>query len=149
MKKVLLFFAFVLSFAFTQAQSEADMVKQIYRQEKEALVFEAMTMTESEKAIFAPIYKAYEGERQALASRRIDLLKNYAKNYSTLTNDNAASILKEWASINKSEAKLIDKYTKKVQKGMDATNALQFKMIELAISNTIRGNLLQELPLPK
>jgi hypothetical protein len=70
----------------------AELLRSDVRTQKVAIITEVMGFTESEDRAFWPIYRDYDLEMSKLADERVRLIRDYAANYETLTDERAASL---------------------------------------------------------
>ena len=139
----LLFISFV---NFGQTNEEIELIKEIFRMEKKAVVDAYLDLSEEDAAAFAPIYEEYEQARRTTAQRRIDLIQDYANKYATLTDEDADQLVKNFFSIQKESMALRKKYYKKVKKVLNAKAATTFLQIEEYIQTAIRMSLMEVIP---
>lgn len=146
--KLMLFVATMMcSVTFIQAQSmteEVDLLQSLYGMEKKELVSEFLG--ESVNANFWTVYDAYEMERKNLGKSRIDLLKNYAENYTQIKGDKADELVKMAESLSDKQNKLISSYTKKVRKVAGSEVAAQFYQIEQYLLSATRTEIFESIP---
>jgi hypothetical protein len=71
----------------------AELLRSDVRAEKVAILTEVMGFTEKEDAAFWPIYREYDLEMAKLGDERTALIAEYARNYSSLTDEVADSLV--------------------------------------------------------
>jgi len=69
------------------AQLRADAAKDV-----NAIIGASMNFTSDEAAKFWPLYKPYETQRKALMDERLAIIKEYAANYTTMSDVKAAKL---------------------------------------------------------
>ena len=92
MKKITLFLAalFLASFAYTQSnKEEIDLVQAAFGMDKKAIVADFVQLSDTQKDAFWVLYDEYETKRKDLGKERIELLKQYAEQYMTMTGEQA------------------------------------------------------------
>src|SRR5512139_2170705 len=94
------------------ATDEQILLKQV-NTDKKAVYAANLGLTEEESARFWPIYDEYEAKVKPLQDRLAANINNFAEKYDTLTEEDAAAILKEKMAIEKAREELKQKYTKK------------------------------------
>lgn len=114
--------------------------------EKKLMVENFMQLNDADAQKFWPIYNNYETERGDLTSRRIKVLKQYADQYSTLTDEQADVLMKDVFSIRKKDLALKQKYFNQIKKNMSAKTATSFYQLEEYIQTAIRYSLLEQIP---
>lgn len=149
MKKItLLFFALALGFA-TYAQSnkeEVDLYQAAFGMDKKAVVANFVHPTAAQKDAFWKLYDEYETQRKENGKKRIDLLKQYAEQYNTMTDEQADAWTNEVIKLQTATDKLIVTYYNKIKKVTSPIVATQFYQIENYILTTIRMEVLDKVP---
>jgi hypothetical protein len=150
MKKItLLFSAFLLMSVYSFAQVQEGDIKffqQLFGMEKVALVKEYMDLTPQQDSVFWKDYNAYESDRLELGKRRIKLIDNYARNYSTLDDAKATEMINEANAIDVEFKKLQKAYYKKMTKTIGAMKAAQFYQFESYLNNAINITIQENIP---
>ncbi|MCZ6900161.1 MAG: hypothetical protein O7F74_07970 [Bacteroidetes bacterium] len=149
MKKISTIIICLMIFSQVNAQmtaNEEEMFKSMFNMEKKLMVENFMQLNDADAQKFWPIYNNYETERGDLTSRRIKVLKQYADQYSTLTDEQADVLMKEVFSIRKKDLALKQKYFNQIKKNMSAKTATSFYQLEEYIQTAIRYSLLEQIP---
>lgn len=149
MKKYLLIAVtlFLTSFAYSQSdKEEIDLMQAAFGMDKKAVVAEFVKPSPTEKDAFWKLYDEYELKRKELGKQRIDLLKQYADKYLTMTGVEAEAWTKQVMQLQKKTDKLTADYYSKVLKATDGVVATQFYQIENYILMAIRANILSQIP---
>jgi hypothetical protein len=148
MKKVL---ALAVAAFFTTGlmaqQNELEMFQSMYKIETKALLMDFLQLEDEQAKIFWPLYEEYESERTKNANRRIELIKKYAEEYETLTDEQADALAKESFAVRATRDKLHKKYYNKVKKALGAKRAAQFIQFERFVANAMDSKLNDSLPL--
>jgi hypothetical protein len=148
MKKVL---ALAVAAFFTTGlmaqQNELEMFQSMYKIEKKALLMDFLQLEDEQAKIFWPLYEEYESERTKNANRRLELIKKYAEEYETLTDEQADALAKESFAVRATRDKLQKKYYNKVKKALGAKRAAQFIQFERFVANAMDSKLNDSLPL--
>jgi hypothetical protein len=117
--------------------------------DKRAVYAQNLQMSDSESRAFWPIYDEYEGKVKKLDDQFIALVNDFAAKYDSLTDADAAEMLKTKMSIEKDRMALKQTYTKKIAKVLPATKALRYSQIETRIENMIRRDVDGLIPLAR
>jgi hypothetical protein len=152
MKKVTLFLSALFLAVLVNAQSnkeEVELVQAAFGMEKKAMVQEFVQVDAAQKDAFWKLYDEYETARKDLGKERIQLLNQYADNYSKLTNEYADEWAEKVISLGKKTDALLVSYYGKIKKVTNPVVALQFYQLEGYILSGIRLSILEELPLPE
>jgi Spy/CpxP family protein refolding chaperone len=148
MKKVLaLAAAAFFTTGLMAQQNELEMFQSMYKIEKKALLMDFLQLEDEQAKIFWPLYEEYESERTKNANRRIELIKKYAEEYETLTDEQADALAKESFAVRATRDKLQKKYYNKVKKALGAKRAAQFIQFERFVANAMDSKLNDSLPL--
>jgi hypothetical protein len=152
MKKYILitFALFLASFAWSQSdKEEIDLIQAAFGMDKKAIVADFVQLTETQKDAFWTLYDEYETKRKEYGRERIELLKQYAEQYMTMTSEQADTWTKKVMELQVKTDKLITTYYEKVKGISDGVVATQFYQIENYILSIIRMKILQEVPFLK
>lgn len=127
---------------------EQILLKQVMT-DKRAVYAENLGLTESESAAFWPIYDEYEAKVKKLDDDFLKLVDSFANKYDTLTDDEAAKMLKTKLSIEKQRAALKQTYTMKIAKVLPAKKALRYAQLETRIEIMVRSRVYGLIPLAR
>ena len=149
MKKYILIIAalFLASFAYSQSnKEEVDLYQAAFGMDKKAVVADFVKPSPAQKDAFWKLYDEYETQRKAFGKERIELLKQYADNYLTMTGEQADAWSKKVMELQKKTDNLITTYYTKVKAISDGIVATQFYQIENYILTAIRMQVLENVP---
>ena len=108
-----------------------------------------MPLTETEATKFWPVYDRYVAETIKVNDVRFDLLKEYAKNYSTATDEQADSFIKRWLTLDQDNTQLRLKYIPEFEKVISHKKTAMFFQIDRRVSMMIELQLASQVPLVK
>jgi hypothetical protein len=149
MKKYILIIAalFMASFAYTQSnKEEVDLMQAAFGMDKKTVVADFVKPSPAQKDAFWKLYDEYETQRKALGKERIELLKQYADKYLTMTSEQADAWTKKVIELQKKTDGLIVTYYGKIKTATDGIVATQFYQIEGYILTAIRARILENVP---
>ena len=149
MKKITLLMAALMMAALSYAQTnkeEVDLVQAAFGMEKKAVVANFVHPTDLQKDAFWKLYDEYEVTRKENGKKRIQLLEQYAEQYSTMTDEQADAWMKEVLKLSAATDKLIVTYYNKIKKVTSPIVATQFYQIEGYILTGIRMEILEGVP---
>jgi hypothetical protein len=132
--------------AYSQVRDDVDMILEIFKMEKKAMVNDYMELNDEQSKKFWPIYEEYEQKRKAIVQRRIDMLAEFSDHRSKLSDGTAKEIAEEFFSIRNDDSKLQKKYFKKISKAIGAANAVSFIQLEEYIRTAINFELQDVIP---
>ncbi len=127
-------------------KSELAEFQQLFGQDKKALVAEAIVLTPDQATKFWPLYEAYQVSRKKIGEDRIMAIKNYADNYSKMTDTKANEIAEQFLKGNEDLNKLYRDYLKKISKDVSPSKAIQYIQLESYIDNQLKAAVADELP---
>jgi len=150
MKKITTFIiAFILTPVALFAQTEntdIDFFKSIFGVEKVTIIKDFIDVAPEKKEAFWEIYNEYETERKELREDRIELITEYAENYTSLSDDKMDDLCKESFKQKKKNAKLREKYYKKLRKAGGSRAAAQFLQVENYFLSLSRTAVFENIP---
>jgi hypothetical protein len=152
--KKLLFITVALLFVNTFVYGEdidayIELLRSDVRTGKVAIITEAMDFTREESSVFWPIQRSYEAELSKILDERLSLIKDYARNYFSVTDEKAEELVKKSLKLEGKRTKLKKKYFKKLKKVIPATKAARFLQLENQIQRMIDLQISSQLPLIK
>jgi Spy/CpxP family protein refolding chaperone len=142
----------VVSFAQTAPATagvktdEQIVLKQVMT-DKRAVYAQNLQLTDDESRAFWPIYDEYEGKAKKLNDEFLKLVDDYAAKFGTITDEDAAKMLKTKMRIEKEREALKQTYTGKVAKVLPPVKALRYAQIETRLDNMIRRDVYSLIPL--
>lgn len=149
MKKIsFLIAAIAIAFAgYSQStREEVDFIQAAFGMEKKAIVANYVHPDDLQKDAFWQLYDEYEVARKENSKKRIQLLEQYARQYSTMTNEQADAWTSEVIKLSAATDKLIATYYNKIKKATNAIVATQFYQIEGYIITAVRMEILDRVP---
>jgi Spy/CpxP family protein refolding chaperone len=128
------------------ATDEQILLKQVMTDRK-AVYANNLKLTDDESKKFWPVYDAYEAEVKKVNDRFLANLNRFVENYDTLSESDAAEVLKEKMAIEKEREALKQEYTRKVAKVLPPKKALRYAQIETRVDNMLRRDVYSLIPL--
>ncbi len=149
MKQLIIGLFVLLTFSL-QAQSTdtyIELLRSNIQLEKKNVIAESLDLSDKLSEKFWPIYNEYQSELIKITDKRIELIKNYAKNYQTLSDKKVNNYI-ERAFDNREELlKLDKKYYKKVNDAIGSRYAGKFIQLISKINALVDIQISAELPL--
>ncbi len=158
-----IFLCFVLTLAFTAASGNAfaqretatgveverdiELLRRDLRAEKKQLIALNVSLTETEATKFWPVYDQYVAEMAKHNDEFYGLIKEYAANQKTLTDDQAASLISRWADIQVKQAQTRQKYIPIVEKVIPGRKAALFFQIDRRLYALMDLQVASQIPL--
>jgi hypothetical protein len=133
----------------TQAVSEQDiqLLRQDVRSQKKQLIAANSTLTDAEATKFWPVYDQFSAEMTKLGDQKYALIKEYAQNFGSLTDDQAKNLINRSLALDEAAAQLRIKYVPIINKVLPGTKTATFFQMERRISTLIDLQLSSQIPL--
>jgi hypothetical protein len=125
------------------------LMRQDIRSERKKVVAANMPLTEAEAIKFWPVYDRYIAETIKVNDVRFALLKDYAKNYDTASEEQADSFIKRWLSFDQDNTQLRLKYVPEFEKVISHKKTAMFFQVDRRVSLMIELQLAAQVPLVK
>jgi hypothetical protein len=125
------------------------LMRQDVRSERKKVVAANMPLTETEATKFWPVYDRYIAETIKVNDVRFALIKEYAKNYQTTTDEQADSFIKRWLTLDQDNTQLRLKYIPEFEKVISHKKTAMFFQIDRRVSMMIELQLASQAPLLK
>ena len=125
------------------------LMRQDIRSERKKVVAANMPLTDMEATKFWPVYDRYIAETIKVNDVRLALLKEYAKNFDTVTEEQADSLIKRWLVLDQDNTQLRLKYIPEIEKVISHKKIAMFFQIDRRISMMIELRLASQVPLVK
>ena len=142
---------FAASAAF--AQGEAQVRQQLasdratIQADRQAIVAEALPLTEEQAKAFWPLFREYRTEMEKLGDRAVDLMIDYGKSMDTLTDEKATALLDEYLKIQRDEVKIKQSWLPKFRKVLPGKTVTRFYQIEGKLDTLLRFEAAAQIPL--
>src|SRR5215831_2887283 len=99
----------------TITDNEIALMRKDVRDQKKQIVAANLPLSGDEAAKFWPVYDAYTQEIIKLNDRRYGLVREYAANYNSMTDEQASSYIRRWISVDEAASKLRLEWMPKVE----------------------------------
>lgn len=126
---------------------DVSLLRQDLRSKKKQLIAANLTLTDAEATKFWPVYDQYTAELSKLGDEKYALIKEYAKGYGTLSNDQALSLLNRSLALDEKITQLRAKYVPIVNKVLPGTKTATFFQMDRRITTLLDLQLASEIPL--
>ena len=161
--KKLIFSAVVLVFGFTlastaalaqretatgvQVEKDLELLRRDLRADKKKIIAANVPLTETEATKFWPVYDQYAAEMKVHYDEFYAVIKDYAANQKTLTDAQAADMVKRWSKIQVDLAQTRQKYVPLVENVIAGKKAALFFQIDRRLFALIDLQVASEVPL--
>ena len=123
------------------------LLRQDLQSNKKQAIAANLKLTDAEATKFWPIYDQYSAELSKLGDQRYALIKEYAKGFGTLTDDQALSLIKRSLSLDEQVAQLRSKYVPIINKVLPGTKTATFFQMDRYINSLIDVQLAGAIPM--
>ena len=128
-------------------QEYIELLRENLREEKAVILGSVMQFTPDQSAQFWPIYQDYEAELTKLNDRKVENIKNYARDYRQMTDEKADQLTMETLDFQRERAELLAKYYERVKQSLGATTAARFLRVENQLLSIIDLQIDCKLPI--
>jgi hypothetical protein len=126
---------------------EIKLLRKDVRSEKARTVLNALELNADQTAKFLPIYKSFEADLSKLNDLREANIREYAANYSTMTDSKADQLVNQAISYYKKRTDLIANYYDKIRAALGTGTAARFVQVEAMLDNIIDLQIQSNMPL--
>lgn len=133
--------------AVAQIDNYIELMRSDVKAQRQAIADAALDLPDEKATPFWPVYRKYLLELDAWSDKRVAVIKDFAANYETMT-DEKAKVLAQTALNNlDARVKLLKKYFAEFSKVIGAADAARLIQVESAINSLIDLQIAAELPL--
>jgi hypothetical protein len=123
------------------------LMRQDVRSQRKKIVAENLPLTETEATKFWPLYDRYIAETVKVNDVRYGLIKEYANNYQTTSDQQADSFIKRWIALDQDNAQLRLKFIPEFEKVISPKKTATFFQIDRRVGMMIELQLASQIPL--
>jgi hypothetical protein len=132
-----------------QQADTMQMVRDKIRADKKLIIAENLPLTAAEAKAFWPVYDSYQQELSALNDRMIKLIKEYANNYQTMSDQTAKKLMDEYLAIEAARLKIRQAYVPRFRKVLREKQVARYYQLENKVQAAVSYELAAEIPLVK
>ena len=130
-----------------EVEKDIELLRRDLRSEKKQLIALNLTLTDQEATKFWPLYDQYAAEMKKHNDEFYAVIKDYAANQKTLTDEQAMSMIKRWSAIQVEQAKTRQKYVDIIDKAIPGRKAALFFQIDRRLYALMDLQVASEIPL--
>ena len=135
--------------AQTALDEQIELVRQSAHTDRKIILMGNMNFTSDESANFWPAWNQYRAAMSANGDRTLALIKNFAENYESMTDQKANEILTDHFSIEMQNTVVKQKFSQEINKFLPAQKVMRIIQIENKLDAAIDLQLAAEIPLAK
>jgi hypothetical protein len=128
-------------------EKDLALLRRNLRSEKKKLIALNVPLTETEATKFWPVYDQYAAEMSKHYDQFYSLIKEYAANQKTLTDEQAADMVKRWSRVQVELAQTREKYVPLVGKVIPGKKAALFFQVDRRLYALMDMQVASEVPL--
>jgi Spy/CpxP family protein refolding chaperone len=133
----------------TASDQDIQMLRQDIRSQRKQIIAANMQLTDAEATKFWPVYDAYMQDVIKNSDGRFALIKEYAKDYETMTDAQALSLVKRWGAVDQAFATTRVQWMPKFEAVLPGKKAALFYQIDRRVAQLIDLQLMSMIPLVK
>ena len=130
-----------------EVEKDLALIRRDIRADKKQIIAANVTLTETEATKFWPVYDQYVADMTKHNDEFYSLIKDYAANQKTITDVQAASMIKRWAEIQIGQAQTRQKYIPLVEKTIPGKKAALFFQIDRRLYALMDMQVAGQIPL--
>jgi len=131
----------------TNIRAYVELLRADVRAEKTAIIGQIMDLNDDQAAKFWPIYREYDAALQQLNDKKLAGIKEYAKNYDSMTDEKADELAKLALDLENERNDLKRTYYDKMSKQLGGILAARFLQIENQLLMVIDLQIASSLPI--
>lgn len=142
--------ALMLSAQHAVAQNVNDaveMVRSIYKTDRQTFVADGLRLNEKESAAFWPIYQNYRAEMEKLGDRLLNVVLQYRDIYPNVSDEQARGLMRDYLDLDEKITSTRAKYMHKVAKEVSPARALRWGQLENRMDLALRLQLAELIPM--
>ena len=128
-------------------QAYVDLLRSDVRQQKAEIMGAVMLLSAADAARFWPIYTEYDAELTKLNNQRVENIKEYARNYTQMTDQKADELIQKSLAYQKQRSELFAKTYERVKQSVGAMTAARFAQVENQLLMIIDLQIASSLPI--
>jgi len=130
-------------------ESYIDLIRADVKAEKVQILGAMMQFSPDEASTFWPIYKTYDADLTKLGDQKLALIKEYADNYDSMTDEKADELVEKNFALVSARNALLKNCYEQVKSKMGAKTAARFVQVEHQLVMIIDLQIASELPAVK
>ncbi len=116
-------------------------------QAREQVVRINVDLTAEEADEFWPLYKEFRAQISPVKTDLLNVVVEYAKLYTDLSDAQATGLFDQWLSLRKKESKIKSRYLKKFRRTLSPKHAIRYAQIENKLDAAVEWNAAINIPL--
>ena len=130
-----------------EVEKDLALIRRDIRADKKQIIAANVTLTETEATKFWPVYDQYVADMTKHNDEFYSLIKDYAANQKTITDAQAATMIKRWAEIQIGQAQTRQKFIPLFEKVIPARKVALFFQIDRRLYALLDMQVSSQVPL--
>lgn len=128
-------------------ESEIALLRSDIQTKKTDILQQNLTLSDEQAKTFWPLQRSYENDLSKLGDQRLEVIREYAKNWDNLTDETAKDLGKRLLDYQKKRVDLRGRYFDRMSKEISPTIAAKFFQVETQLENIVDLEIASSLPL--
>jgi hypothetical protein len=128
-------------------ESEIELLRSDIKTEKVEIVTAALDVEGAKADAFWPVYRKYQADLDKIGDKRIALIKDYAANFTKMTDAKAKTLVKQALDLQSQRTNLLKSYYPQFEKVLGSIDAAKLVQVENLILALLDVQVGAELPL--
>ena len=133
--------------AQTTTDQDIELLRKDIRSQKKQIIAANINLTDTEAEKFWPLYDQYTAELVKINDTKYAVIKEYAANYNTLTDDQAISLMRKYLTVDQSVTQLRLKYMPLFQAVISGKKTALFFQMDRRLVMLIDVQLSAQIPM--
>ena len=130
----------------TNIRAYIELLRTDLKNSKSQIIGEVLQLDAGQAAKFWPVYKEFEAEYTAIGDRIMNLVKDYADHYASMTDAAAEQLGNQVLSIEQQRNALKKKYYDRLKDAVGGTTATRFLQVENQMERILDLQIAAQLP---
>ncbi len=135
--------------AFAQTATDIELTRAQIQTDRQAIIADAMTLTDDESLEFWPAYRDYRVDMARLGDRLVKVITEFTSADANLTDEQATRLLDEYLDIKAKDVSVKKKYVKVFRKLLPAPKVTRFFQLENKLDTVVNFELAATIPLTR
>jgi hypothetical protein len=123
-----------------------ELLRSDVKNQKTQVTGAVMQLDAAQSAVFWPIYKDFEKDLSTVGDQVVALVKEYAANYDSMTDEVADQLVGKLLAIEQQRLDLKKQYYERFKRALDAITAARFVQVENQLERLVDLQIASELP---
>jgi len=129
------------------SSQDIDLLRRDIRSQKKQMLAQKLTLSDTDATKFWPIYDQYSTELRKIKDKQYATFQDYADHFGTLTDEKAASLMKDWLDVDVAVTQLRAKYLPIVSKAIGGKKGATWAQLDRRIQMMVDLQLSSKTPL--